>query len=144
MEIFNYEVSDELSDGTWVTIETPGGDFKIKIANVAKNEYQSKIDKERKNYFSKNKKIGRKVSNEDWIEEGLTAMLPNFIANNILLDWEGLTKDGKPIPFNKELAEKFCSKKFPTISKQIFDAVGDIENFFVKNLEEAVDEAKNI
>jgi hypothetical protein len=49
-----------------------------------------------------------------------------------LLDWEGITEDGKPVKFSKEKAAEIL-KEHSWIREQVISEAGDVLNFTPKN-----------
>lgn len=59
------------------------------------------------------RKVGRSGRERDGQlkpDVGLT-VLGDVLAEAVLLDWEGITIDGKPVPYSKELAKKWLTSR---------------------------------
>lgn len=105
-------------EGVWIPT---GTDSKLLIARVGN-----------KNYMEAFKRLSapHKVSlrNRNLPPDIAEKIAVEAIAESILLGWEGLTEDGKKIPYSKEQAIRLLTT-YPDFAEQVGQLANDIENF---------------
>lgn len=123
-ELLTDQVKEE--EGVWVDIDI---DAQIKVARLFNDRFTRMMAAARRPY-------GRKVEQDTTLQEKL---LVEVMAECILLDWKGLTEDGKELKFSKKRGLELMqqSRDFRNIVTQ---AATDAANFHADEVEE---DAKN-
>jgi hypothetical protein len=101
MELKKLEVSQAELDGKW--FDYPESDLRVKLASVHSPRYQKAL---RRKFGSARAEIGGGVIDEDREDE----LTNEAIAETILLGWENLTENGKPVEYSPEAAVKILNR----------------------------------
>jgi hypothetical protein len=88
------------SDGVWFQIDEQGA--KLKIARANNINYKAAQQKKMSRY--KHAARAKTIPDSAWEE-----MFNELIAETILLDWEGITENGKPLPYSTEAALQYLT-----------------------------------
>lgn len=92
------------SEGTWVSDLPEMGDLRLKVRGLRCPEYRNRLEMELRRVPRKH----RDNANEVLFEERLR-ITSKLVHEVLLLDWDGLSNEGKPVPYNAKLAEKWCT-----------------------------------
>lgn len=97
MDIFNeFYVNRKMADeGVW----EPIGDAKVKVASTQSQIYQKRMMEEVR-------KRGLYDPSAEGHQEKMTALVLDLFAECILLDWENIQYQGKPLDYNFDNARK--------------------------------------
>lgn len=121
MDLFKTFKTDESKeqDGVWVQLDS--GDSRLKIArsNNAKYRASQQLKMERYRFAAKTKTVPDDVWN---------AMFNELIAETILVDWDGITKDGKPYPYSRENALQAIAE-LKDFRELVMSFAVDLDNF---------------
>lgn len=129
---FKTDASAE-NDGVWIDL---GDGAKIKVARAG-NRKNSDLFTRLTNGdpdYKRKEKLGTLTDAE------YEPILLQVIADTILLDWEGFTEDGKPVPYSRENALRLLS--FRDFRKAVQDASAEAANFRAQNVADATDALK--
>lgn len=121
MDLFKTFKTDKSKeqDGVWFPLDEQS---KLRIARLNNPRYQAAIQKKGNRY-----KLSAKVKAipED-VWEGL---MNEVIAETILVDWDGITDHGEPLPYSVENATRMLSE-YPDFRNTIVLAIaGEMDNF---------------
>ena len=128
MDISKFQTNKSLEEeGVWVDVD--GNGTKIKVARINNPRY--------KKYFQKiTKPYKRQIRNGTLAEELAEKLLVDALANTILLDWQGFTKEGADFPYSVDNARSFLQES-ADFRDFVSDAANEMENFRAEGLEEA-------
>jgi hypothetical protein len=128
MDISKFQTSKSAEeDGIWVDVD--GNGTKVKVARINNARY--------KKYFQKiTKPYKRQIRNGTLAEELAEKLLVDALANTILLDWKGFTKDGEDFLYSVDNARSFLQES-ADFRDFVSDAANEMENFRGEELEEA-------
>lgn len=128
MDISKFQTNKSAEeDGIWVDVD--GNGTKIKVARINNARY--------KKYFQKiTKPYKRQIRNGTLAEELAEKLLVDALANTILLDWKGFTKEGTDFPYSIDNARSFLQES-ADFRDFVSDAANEMENFRAEELEEA-------
>jgi hypothetical protein len=128
MDISKFQTNKSAEeDGIWVDVD--GNGTKIKVARINNARY--------KKYFQKiTKPYKRQIRNGTLAEELAEKLLVDALANTILLDWQGFTKEGTDFPYSVDNARVFLQES-ADFRDFVSDAANEMENFRAEELEEA-------
>ena len=105
-------------DGVW---EWYGDGVGFKVARAGNSVW----DKEIKKY----PKVTRQAfSDGNLSEEQAAEVLCHLMSVAILLDWKGITNDGKPVEYSQENAKKFL-KEYPDFRTEILKIAGERKRY---------------
>jgi len=95
---------DAVENGAWVG-DLPGAPgLNLKVLGTTSKAYrkaiQAKMERARK------KQEGKPLSSEQ-----VTSLVREVFAETALVDWQGLTSEGKDLPFDRELAKKWLTSR---------------------------------
>lgn len=119
MDIFAaYAVDENLEvNGTWMEV----GDAKFLVARSGNKNYVKALSKA----VERNRKaLNRRDDEADKLSDKLMA---EVIAKTILLGWEGVKYQGKPLEYNAENAVMVL--KHPEFRKEIMQLADDFDQF---------------
>ena len=128
MDISKFQTNKSMEEeGVWVDVD--GNGTKIKVARVNNPRY--------KKYFQKiTKPYKRQIRSGTLSEDLAEKLLVDALANTILLDWQGFTKDGESFPYSVDNARAFLAES-PDFRDFVSDAANEMENYRTAELEEA-------
>lgn len=92
MELSKLDVTPEELEGVW--LDYPGSDLRLRIASMHSPRYQKAM----RRGFSKARRNSHGKSEEDIEEE----VQRRAFGEAILVGWENLTEEGKPVPYSTE------------------------------------------
>lgn len=121
MDIFKTFKTDESKeqDGVWVQLDD--GKSRLKIARNLNARYKAaqQLKMQRYKMAAKVKTIPDDVWND---------MFNELIAETILVDWEGITRDGEPYPYSKENALQAIGE-LKDFREMVMGFAADMDNF---------------
>lgn len=128
MDISEFSTDQNLEEeGVWISLD--GNGTEIKVARMNCRPY--------KKYFQAiTKPYKRLIRNGSLSEDLAEKLLIDALAHKIVLDWKGLTKNGKKFPYSVENATQFLSTS-PDFRDLVTEAASEMDNFRQKELEEA-------
>jgi hypothetical protein len=111
MDISEFETDLDLEkNGVWVDI---GGGAQLLVARIGNPQFQTLLRK-------KTKPVLRLINQNRLPDEALEEMMIETMAETVLLDWKGLTRNGENVPFSKANALKLLKKRdFRTLVQEI-------------------------
>ena len=125
-ELFmSQEAESLLESGAWVggIEEIPGVEFKV-IGGTSR-KFVAAINAKMGQARVKNK--GRPLDNDE-----IGQITREAIGEVMILDWRGLTNNGEPVPFDRELAKKWAhtriKKSFKTVADLIAEAATKLDH----------------
>jgi len=104
--LLNEETIAKIDDGVWIDdiAEAPG--LRLKVRGWSSEKVQAlKSFKERRASRKE-----RDVSG-NLVHTAQIRIVREVVAEVVLLDWEGLTDAGQPIPYSKEMARKWLTSR---------------------------------
>jgi len=111
-----------------------GDGLKIKIARIGNPNYQKRFQ-----VLSKpHRRALRRGTLSDEVAEKL---LVKCLAETIVLDWEGLEEQGKPIPYSTENAIRILTD-YPELRNYVNDIANELEGYQAEEDEEATENLK--
>lgn len=114
----------EIDDGVWIDdiAEAPG--LRLKVRGWSSQKVQSaKSFKERRTSRKERDATGA------ILHEAQIRIIRELVAEVILLDWDGLTEGGKPLPYSRELARKWLtSRTGDKFLGMVSDAATQVDN----------------
>lgn len=121
-----------IDDGVWIDDNPEAPGLRLKVRGWSSEKVQSlKSFKERRASRKERDASGNLV------HAAQIRIIREVVAEAILLDWEGLTEGGKPIPYSKELARKWLmSRTGDKFLGIVSDAATQVDN----RLEDAAEE----
>ncbi len=124
MEISKLTVDQRLiQGGNWVEYDE---ETRFKLASSSSKRYRETYQEG----IEELRRIKRRISAED--AEALTI---ETFSKAIVVDWQGVTKDGQPFACNPENV-KFILVNCPHVREFIFAAANNFENFHAEQLAE--------
>ena len=122
MDIFSSFATDEAleNEGKWFPLSKTA---KVKVARTGNTKYQAMLQAKLKE--AQLDGMPDKEANE--VAEGI---LIDVMARTVLLNWEGLTYQGKEAPVSVEMATTFLKVK--DFRKKIADLASNLDSFRVK------------
>lgn len=128
MEIHELLLSEkaiaEIDDGVWIDDITEAPGLRLKVRGWSSEKVQSlKSFKERRASRKERDASGNLV------HAAQIRIIRELVAEVILLDWDGLTEGGKPVPYSKELARKWLtSRTGDKFLGMVSDAATQVDN----------------
>lgn len=90
--------------GEWVDRIPMMGDVRLRVRGIGSKSYQAMLGR----LFRAVPREGRNRDNS--LKTDVAAKLTGeAMAEHILLDWDGLTESGEPLPFSKDLAKEWLT-----------------------------------
>lgn len=95
-----------IDHGVWVDNIPNAGNLRLKVRGLtssAARDHRSTLE--------------RAVAPEDRLDDGTFStaisleILGKVLADVVLIDWEGLTDDGREVPYNPALAREWCTNR---------------------------------
>lgn len=127
MDLYKQFQTDEKAEeeGVWIPLSSSA---RLKIARLTNPKYQAALKRLSKPYI----KPGMRMRDlDDEVYEDITRQA---VAEAILLDWEGIEKDGQPLPYSKQ--EALAAIKMKDFYELVITASGNMETFRVARLAE--------
>ena len=130
MDLSQYKTDRNLEEGgTWLQVDDS---TKLLIARSNNqnylNELKNIIDANGMSFAAKNGKIP---------PEKMLTFVKKAASKTILLGWEGLTNNGKPLKYSPEEAERLFIQ-LPEFFGMVFSQASEMSNFLDKAEEEAI------
>lgn len=95
-----------IDDGVWIDDNPEAPGIRLKVRGWSSEKVQSlKSFKERRASRKERDASGNLV------HAAQIRIIREVVAEAVLLDWEGLTEGGKPVPYSKELARKWLTSR---------------------------------
>lgn len=92
--------SKAIRAGQWIKDIPQMGDLRLRVRGLNSPEViECRAQKERAIPLADRRRDGT-IKTEDGMR-----IMSQVLFEAVLLDWDGLTQDGKPLPYNKDLAE---------------------------------------
>ncbi len=88
-------------DGVWVAL---GDGARVKVARFNNPRHRAVLDRLRRPYRS------LIMSGRDLPDDVAETMTVEATADAILLDWDGISENGAPLPFSRETARRLLSE----------------------------------
>lgn len=128
MDISKFQTNKSAEEeGVWVDVD--GNGTRIKVARINNARY--------KKYFQKiTKPYKRQIRNGTLSEDLAEKLLVDALANTILLDWKGFTKEGQDFPYSVDNARSFLAES-ADFRDLVSDAANEMETFRSAEIEEA-------
>lgn len=105
MEIKDLFVSHKtVESGAWVGDIPDLGEVRLKVRGLRSPQYREALERE-------TRKVPRKMQDSNGaplLSERLR-IASKLMHEVVLLDWDGLTNEGKPVPYDKALAKEWCT-----------------------------------
>ena len=122
-----YKTDEEAEDnGAWIDW---GDGAKLKIARVGNNNYQRRAQALMKPH--------RHARDRGTISEEIqTDIVTKCIAETVLVDWEGIEYDGKPIKYSSKNAEKLLNE-LKDFREDVLLVANDLSNFRATEIEDS-------
>jgi len=111
-----------------------GEGAKVKIRSVRSDQFQDKLEELQRPH----KKRIRRGTLPKAEQEALAAKL---FAMAVIVDWKGITEEGKPFKYNTSNAERLM-REYVKMADWVTDFAKDDDNFIDASQEEAIDELK--
>lgn len=116
---------DKRENGVWLAL---GGNAKVKVGYIKSERY-------RKIYgdLCREHRALLRTGDADAAEK----ILNLAIADGLVLDWEGLTEDGKKLPYSQETARRIISDpEYKEFRDYIYDYAIQRDNFVEEEIKE--------
>ena len=114
----------EIDDGIWIDDITDAPGVRLKVRGWSSEKVQSLKSFKERRAPRKERDVTGNLSHAAHIR-----IIRELVAEVILLDWEGLTEAGKPIPYSKELARKWLtSRTGDKFLGMVSDAATQVDN----------------
>lgn len=114
----------EIDDGVWIEDlpEAPG--IRLKVRGWSSEKVQSLKSFKERRASRKDRDVSGNLAHAAQIR-----IIREVVAEAILLDWDGLTEGGKPVPYSKELARKWLtSRTGDKFLGMVSDAATQVDN----------------
>lgn len=123
MDLYQQFKTDEQKevDGVWVPLSATA---KIKVARMGNPRYRECI--KRKSAPYRQAGLANEIPSEVYQQ-----LVREAVAETILVDWQGITADGQPVPYMKETALKFCTE-LKDFYNLVLSAADSMETFRVQ------------
>ncbi len=126
MDIYKQFRTDKQAEeeGVWIPLSATA---RIKVARIGNPKHTSALKRLSQPYV----KPGMRLTDLD--DAVYTSVARQAIAETILVDWEGIEKDGNPLHYSKEAALDACGMEdFYTL---VVNAASSLETFRAARLE---------
>lgn len=120
------------NNGVWINL---GEGARIKVARAGNRKNSDLFTR-----LTADPDYKRKEKMGTLTDEEYEPILLQCLAETILLDWEGFTEDGKPVPYNRENAMRLLA--FRDFRRAVQDASAEAANFRAQTVAEATDALK--
>ena len=126
MDIFSDFKTDEKAEkeGKWFHL----GDARLKIASVNTGKYTQEI-------LTNQGKEYHKMSVEQ-----KTKLVAEALAKHVLVDWEGVTENGKEVPYSVEKATQYLSLRH--FQDEVYKVADNFRSFLDEEVYEEAEEIK--
>lgn len=106
MDISNLKRSqDKVESGDWVDGIPQMGELRLKVRGIGSKVYKTLFERKQRAVPAKERLRDGSIP-----DDILHKLRGESLFETILLDWDGLTDNGKPFPYDKELALKFLTE----------------------------------
>lgn len=121
MDLKDISVSQsKSSEGVWFDVDS---ETSFLIARMFNPEFNRVFDKESKAYRQGVHRFGGD-------EEQAVELMTSVYAETILLDWKGLKRDGKEVPYSKEEAKRiFEDQRLVALKQAIIEFSQNMANY---------------
>ena len=117
---------DAESEGVWEDI---GEGFRVKVARSNTPHHQRVAENLMRPYR-------RQIANGSLSNDKMTEITVKAMSEALLLDWEGLEIDDKPVPYSRETAHKLLTE-YKDFREEVAELAQSIELFRSSEIEEA-------
>lgn len=117
---------DAESEGVWEDI---GEGFRVKVARSNNPHHQRVAENLMRPYR-------RQIANGSLSNDKMTEITVKAMSEALLLDWEGLEIDDKPVPYSRETAHKLLTE-YKDFREEVAELAQSIELFRSSEIEEA-------
>tara|TARA_R100000234_G_scaffold927_1_gene769 strand:- start:2383 stop:2820 length:438 start_codon:yes stop_codon:yes gene_type:complete len=117
---------DAESEGVWEDI---GEGFRVKVARSNNPHHQRVAENLMRPYR-------RQIANGSLSNDKMTEITVKAMSEALLLDWEGLEIDDKPVPYSREMAHKLLTE-YKDFREEVAELAQSIELFRSSEIEEA-------
>lgn len=102
MDLYRQFKTDEQKEvgGVWVPLSATA---RIKVARMGNARYRDCIKRLSAPYRVTG--LANQIPQEVYQQ-----LVRDAVAETILVDWDGITTDGQPVPYSRETALKFCTE----------------------------------
>lgn len=131
-ELNQFKVDPSLErDGVWTNLDE---NAKVLIARTGNSNFQ-------KAYRKIPSGIRRMMENETLSDELASQTMAELMSKTILLDWDGISENGKELKYSVETA-KVMLHKYPEFRSVIWDIANQFQIFHNATLEESAKNSK--
>jgi len=120
MDLFAKYKTDESKEreGVWVPLD---GEGRIRIARTNNPLYREAMVRKVNRYKMAAK--SKVIPEDDWI-----TIVNELIAETILVDWEGITEKGQPLPYSVENAKRVLAE-LKDFREMVLSIADNMDNF---------------
>lgn len=120
MDLFAKYKTDESKEreGVWVPLD---GEGRIRIARTNNPLYREAMVRKVNRYKMAAK--SKVIPEDDWI-----TIVNELIAETILVDWEGITEKGQPLPYSVENAKRVLTE-LKDFREMVLSIADNMDNF---------------
>jgi len=105
MDIGNFKKSsDAIESGDWVDDIPQMGDLRLRVKGLNSAQFKAIFARKQRAVPKQQRERDGEIQ-----EEVLHQIRGEALCEAILLDWDGLTSEGQPFPFDKETARKWLT-----------------------------------
>jgi hypothetical protein len=128
MDLNIFKTDEQKSDeGVWCPVDVKTD---IKIGRYGNRTFQRALKREMQPYK-------RLIDRDALDDETADKVLVNAIAEGLLLDWRGMTRDGEPLPYSREAAiEILSNKQFRDFRQLVVELAQDMQLFREEEVEQ--------
>lgn len=117
-------------DGVWTTVDAASG-CRLKIARIGNRRYREAMARRLKPY----RRALRAGTLDDQVTERITA---DVLAETVLLDWQGLQRNGAPVGYSRETAAMvLADPAYKDFRDLVVELASDQEAYRERDLEDA-------
>lgn len=131
MDLNRFKADTVLEDeGVWTTVDAASG-CRLKIARIGNRRYRETMARRLKPY----RRALRAGTLDDQVTERITA---EVLAETVLLDWQGLQRDGTPVAYGREAAAAILSDPaYKDFRDLVVELASDQEAYRERDIEDA-------
>lgn len=129
MDIRKFYSTDKLleNEGAWVDLDD---ETSIKVARIGNKAFKEVWKKETAPYQ-------HSMKNKVLSDEAGEKIMIKVVASTILLDWKGVTENGKPVDYSLENAVRMLTE-YKDFRDMVIEISSDMNNFKDKEEKEAI------